>query len=95
MLDADEAKLVPVLGGENGIVWDFSEVFEFASDGVCLPSEPELVSLSSGESCTRGGIVSPEETEECCTLATMAGLSRSYCCIVKFGPTVNSVAVGP
>ena len=50
-LDTDDEKLVPLLGGEKGTVWDLSEAFEFVSEGVCLPSEPELTSLGSGGSC--------------------------------------------
>lgn len=94
-LDTDDEKLVPLLGGEKGTVWDLSEAFEFVSEGVCLPSEPELTSLGSGGSCNCSGIASCEEIGGCCTLATMAGVSRSYCCIVNSGPVVNSVAVGP
>lgn len=74
----------------------------FASNGVSLPCP---FSLIFGGSCRRRGDIvrdrpfsdatGLEGTGACCTLATIAGLSRSYCCTVFWGPMVKSVAVGP
>lgn len=75
----------------------------FASNGVRLVAAGG--SRMSGASCKRRGDIVRDRLPSavpgrgmigrCCTFATIAGFSKSYCWTECWGPMVNRVAVGP